>query len=263
VPIVAARAGAFANAPFVDGSTSGAGGALQIADVPFDASVRVVSYDAAGGSDGRGDDDLRREASAYARGQYGPTSGAVLAGALRGTGAHRVAVRDITRARVDGASTLAPAAFTSLTVADVSWSSSRLWLAGIAQGIGAGFLGHGCVVRVAGVTNTRVRCELAVTVRDPVALSDPSGITQSIQTVLGRYFDDRPDWWTWRLAQIRAVVSRADPRVLVCTRAAVHALGTDEILTEPTLPVATASGLTLPHWMLVANGVSVTYQPPS
>jgi hypothetical protein len=171
----------------------------------------------------------------------------------------------VTQVRVEApaGSGFAPAAFTAVTIADVSWASSRLWLATIAQSIADGFLGHGCAVRVAGVTNTRIRCELVVTVRDPKTLSDPSGITRNLQTVLARYFDDRPDWWTWKLAQVRAVASRADPRILVCTSATVRALTTDVPLGEPTPPVATPGGLTLPHWMLVANGVSVTYRTPS
>ena len=264
VPLAATRAGAFANAPFLDGSNA-PGGLPQLADVAFDTTITVLSYEAAGGSDGQNDDDLRRQASAFALGQYAPTSGAIVAGALRGTGVHRLAVSDVTATETPSSlgPIRAPAAFTAVTIADGSWASSRLWLATVQQNIANSFLGHGCTVRVAGVTNTRIRCALTVTARDPNALSDPSPITAAIQSALQSYFDDRPDWWTWKRAQIRAVVSRADPRILVCTSASVLALTTDAALDEPTRPPARPSGITLTHWMLVSSGVSVTYQSPT
>ena len=261
VPIQATRAGSFANAPWVDlpNGLSLPAGTLQLGDVPFDPTVSVLTYDAAGGSDGEGDDDLRRQASAYALGQYAPTSGAVQAGALRGTGVHRLATKDVAVAYA-AAGRVVPSAFTAVTIADASWASSRLWVASVKQAIATTFLGHGCAVQVAGVTNTRIRCALTVTLRDPTSLADPSDITAAIQRTLTSYFDDRPDWWTWKLAQIRAVASRADPRVLVCTQATVLSLLSDAVLPEPTPPLAGLFGFTLTHWMLVANGVTVTYQ---
>jgi hypothetical protein len=264
IPFVATRAGSFANAPFVDGSNAGAG-LPQLADVAFDPTITVVSYEAAGGSDGQNDDDLRRQASAFALGQYAPTSGAIIAGALRGTGVHRLAVRDVTSIEAASAqgTIRQAAAFTAVTIADVSWASSRLWLATVQQNIADSFLGHGCAVRVAGIKNTRIRCALTVIVRDPSSLSDPSAVTAAIQAALQSYFDDRPDWWTWKRAQIRAVVSRADARILVCSSVVVRALTTDTAIDEPTRPPAHAEGVTLTHWMLVSNGVSVTYRSPS
>ncbi len=263
VPFQATRAGSFANAPYIDvgGGVYAPVGTLQLGDVPFDSSITVSTYEAAGGSDGEDDDDLRRQASAYALGQYAPVLGAVQAGALRGTGVHRLATKDVARAYT--ARGPIPCAFTALSIADGSWSTSRLWVARVQQAIASSFLGHGCTLQVAGITNMRVRCALMVTLRDPTSLADPSGITASIQKTLASYFDDRPDWWSWRLAQIRAVVSRADPRILVCTQASVLSLLSDAVLAEPTTPVPTLSGFALTHSMLVSNGVSVTYQTMS
>jgi hypothetical protein len=261
VPIRATRAGAYANAPWIDqpSTASAPAGTLQLGDVPFDSTIAVVTYNAAGGSDGEDDGDLRRQAAAYALGQYAPTSGAIQAGALRGTGVHRLATKDVAVA-YDGSGNAVPAAFTSVTIADASWASSRLWVASVKQTIATSFLGHGCAVQVAGVTNTRIRCALTVTLRDPTSLAEPSGVTAAIQQTLTSYFDDRPDWWTWKLAQIRAVVSRADPRILVCTQASVLSLLSDAVLPEPALPVAKLDGFTLTHWMLVSQGVNVIYQ---
>ena len=155
---------------------------------------------------------------------------------------------------------VSPSAFTAVSIADASWASSRLWLAMVAQNIADDFLGHGCAVRVAGVKNTRIRCDLTVTLRDPTSLADPSGITAAIQATLQSYFDDRPDWWTWKRSQIRAVVSRADPRVLVCTQATVRVAPDGRRTPRAHASLPMPSGFTLTHWMLVANGVSVTYQ---
>ena len=264
VPIQATRAGAFANAPWIDlpSGISAPIGTLQLGDQAFDPTITVLGYNAAGGSDGEDDDDLRRQASAYAFGQYAPTSGAIQAGALQGTGVHRLATKDVAVA-YDPSGRPIPVAFSAATIADASWASSPLWVASVKQAVASIFLGHGCAVQVAGTTNTRIRCALTVTLRDPTSLADPSAITVAIQAALTSYFDDRPDWWTWKLSQIRAVVSRADPRILVCTQASVLSLVTDLPIPEPTLPLPSLSGLTLTHWMLVSNGVSVTYQTMS
>jgi hypothetical protein len=264
VPVRATRPGAFANAPWIDGGIQ-TEGLLQLADIPFDRSIRVVSYDASGGSDGQNDEDLRRQASAYAVGQYAPTLGAIVAGALRGTGVHRLAARDVTRlgAARAGAPQGEAAAYTAVTIADASWASGAAWCAAVQQAIVDGFLGHGCAVKVAGVENVRIRCEVTVTLRDPGALTDPSLITAAIQSALRAYFDDRPDWYTWRLSQMRAVVSRAHAQILTCSNAAVRSLATNAVLDEPDPAPPTALGITHTHWMLVANGVSVTYQNPT
>ena len=78
VPIVATRAGAFANTP--TGLTSQGqpfGNAdIQLADTLFDKGFSVQSATSAGGSDGVTDDVLRAAAQAYAVGRYAPTVGA-------------------------------------------------------------------------------------------------------------------------------------------------------------------------------------------
>ena len=146
VPIVATRAGAFANTPTgltpqlqPYGTTD-----FQLSDTLFDARFTVAAAGSAGGSDGLSDDVLRAAAQAYAVGRYAPTAGALLAQALL-LGAVRCAVvEDTTLAR------------SSVLALDASWATCPSWramLVAAAQGQGFGlraviFEGANIFVRV-------------------------------------------------------------------------------------------------------------------
>jgi hypothetical protein len=75
VPLVAVRAGAFANTPVgIDTSGNLVGATdIQPADTLFDPSFQVTYASSAGGSDGTTDEILKAAASAYATGRYAPT----------------------------------------------------------------------------------------------------------------------------------------------------------------------------------------------
>ena len=55
---------------------------LDIVDTLFDSRLQAILYYSAGGSDGMSDDRLKRIAKALSLGQYGPSLGALTAGAL-------------------------------------------------------------------------------------------------------------------------------------------------------------------------------------
>lgn len=265
VPYVADRAGAHANAPIMQlGSPLGT---LKAVDALFDTAFTVSAFTAAGGSDGIDDDTIVREAEAYALGQYAPNLGAIVAGARRGTGVRRLDVRDIAQV----VATLTPrtytnAAFTNVVLADASWATSPEWQSRVQQQIHDDFLGIGEVVRMGSVSNVVVRVDLTVTLRDGRDLANTDEIDAAIAKVLGAYFDDRPDWWTWKRAQIRATVARADRRILTCTIATVRTMSTGSPLAEPPAPlpiISGNSGITLVHYMLPPGAITTTYLTPS
>jgi len=291
VPIVASKPGAAGNAPvFVEQAYAWTLGAAQfkMVDVPFDPGIGLVgsplsavTYEASGGLDSESDADLIAQASAYAAGQYGPVLGAILAGALRGTGAHRVVVRDIYTWDSDGS----VAATTGVCIADASWAAGSIWVAQVQQKIQDNFQGFGQTVIVSGVTNVAIRVDCIVSVRDANSLADVSGLTLAIQNAVRAYFDDRPDWYTFRNAApvivpptsttpgyttgyggLRAAIAAADRRLLGCSSALVYRVSDNTLVTQPTsaLPYATTGvGLTCTHWMLVQNGVNVTPLAPT
>lgn len=266
VPITASLAGSAANAPYYDGdNTAGGAGLVTLGDTPFDATTTVVGWEAAGGSDGEGDEDLRRQALAYATGRFGPTLGAIVAGALSGLGVHRAAVLDIAET-----STGQPVAYTGVAVADASWASGfdglpsgqtlGVWEGLVGQVIADAFQGVGGQVIVTGVDNARIRVDAAFTLRSGDDLKDTAAIDAAVLAAARSYFDDRPDWYTWTAKGLRAWLSRAHAKILACTAVEVRALATNTPLTEPAArPIATATGIRATHYALVQNGVTPTY----
>jgi hypothetical protein len=267
VPVIATRPGSAGNAPYFDGDNSAGGAGLPVvADAIFDTNLSVIGFESAGGSDGEGDEDLRRQAMAFATGQFAPDLAAIVAGTLIGTGVHRAATFEVPQIQVtqvisnQGVTSLVPAAFTAVCIADQSWSSGSAWQKQVQQSIADTTQGFGCAIVVSGVRNTRIRLVLSVKLRDAKALTDVTEIDAAIISAARAYFDDRPDWYTWKLAAIRAVISRAHPKIQVCTLATVRALVTDAVLTEPTgAPIATANGIQCTHYELASNGVITTY----
>jgi hypothetical protein len=266
VPITASLAGAAANAPYYDAdNTAGGPGLLELGDTAFDATAAVTAWEAAGGSDGEGDEDLRRQAAAYATGRYGPTLGAIVAGALSGIGVHRAAVFDVAQT-----STGAAAAYTGVAVADASWASGYgglpsgstlgVWEGLVGQVIADSYQGVGGQVLVTGVANTRIRLDASFLLRSGDDLKDTSAIDAAVLAAARSYFDDRPDWYTWTAKGLRAWLSRAHEKILSCTSVTVRALAGNGALAEPpTKPIFTATGIAATHYALASNGVTPVY----
>jgi hypothetical protein len=208
----------------------------------------------AGGHDGQADDVLRRSAGAAWTGKHGPTQAALLAGALADHGASRAVVRKDTSSG------------TALVYAvDASWSQSDAWLASVASSLSdpdTGWLGFGCRLWMGGVVNLLIRCELTVVLRDANFMSDTTRIADRIQSAVAAYFNDRPDWYSWKLAAIRGVVARADTRILTCSQARVLDAVVGTPVAEPTAPAA-AVGTGLIHYFLGDNAVQMTFSAPA
>ncbi len=239
VPIQAVRDGASANtprfAPFPYKS-------LALSDALFDPAFKVTGYDAGGGSDGLGDAEIARYASAFAAGNSGPTDASIVVAALSAPGVRHLLLQD--------------PSFGGMTVfvADPSWAGSERWRASVEQSISdSDFMGHGCQVTVALIDNVVVNCTLTVRVRDTSYLSDTSEIDAAIRKSVRAYFDNREDFNVFGVQPLRGVVSRADRRILRCTAASINKLdGTSFAYMAPYYG----------HLYLSDNAVSITYQGP-
>lgn len=241
VPLIASRVGSHANRPL----TGSLATELEITDDIFDrAAWTVTSYEAAGGAEAVRDEDIKQYATAFAIGQHGPNDAAALAGALKAGAKHGLAVLD------------AVVAATVLYIADSSWASSTRWLKFVRQSLyDAKFVGYGCKVTTAAITNTIVNVEVTCKVKSPTFLAETTSIDAAIQKALRSHFDDRPTWNRWKTAALGAIVSRADRRILSCSSVTVKRLdGT--LVSEPTEASTT-------HFMLLDNGVRATYLNPS
>jgi hypothetical protein len=241
VPLVAARAGSFANRPYVGTVQT----ELEVADNIVDAAAwTVTSYEMGGGSDGVSDDDVRRYARAYAQGQYGPTERASIAGSFRAGAKRAIAVDDPT------------VAAQRIFIADQSWAGSTRWTKLVRQRLADDrFIGFGCKVLVSFVTNQLVAAEVTCKVRRPEYLNETSSLDVAIQKAIRAYFDNRPDWNRWKASALRGVVARADRRLLSCSSVVIKTLA-GVVVSEPTVDSAT-------HYMLLGNGVTGTYLSPT
>ncbi len=258
VPVQAPTAGAAANlAAWVSGqgpeAVVTAGVALFDASQPEQARLAVASLAAAGGRDGaQPDRPLRQAASASYAGLRGPIDRALVAGALRGLGASRVAI--LTDYAAGGV---------YVYVTDESWAQSERWLASIAQGLkdpDTGWLGLGCRLRGMGaVVNRLVRPELTISVRDVRYLQDTTELTATLQALVRAYFDDREDWYTIRSETLQALCSAADrKRILTCSRVRIR--DGNGIPVDDTGTIA--AGDTLIHNHFADQPLDVTYTAP-
>ncbi len=233
--------GSIANTPLVTSQATG----LEVSDTLFDTNFTVTGYTAAGGSDGASNADIRRFAKAFAAGQYGPTTGELVAGCLRNTGVKHFAV-------VDDPDTAQAVVY----IADQNWASGARWASVVEQSLyDNDYVGFGCSASVRVLLNTIVNVATTVRLRDKRYLSDTSGIDASIRKAVRKYFDDRPDWQVWKTAGLRAAIARADRRILSCPTAIVK----DE--DAVTLAETTPSSAVV-HYFLADNAVTITYQAP-
>jgi hypothetical protein len=277
VPIVASLPGSASNAPYYDGDNTGGGGTpLAFTDTLFDPFLGVQHYEAAGGSDGEDDDDLKRQCLAAATGRFGPTIGAVIAAALSGIGVHRIACFDVAQALPGSGLSggpMVPVAYTGVAIADQSWASGGnglvtsttrgIWEGLVGQVIAGGGQGVGGQYLVSGVSNTRIQVAAPIFLRSGDDLKDTSAVSAAVLAAARSYFDDRPDWYTWTLRGLAAAISRAHPKILSCPSGslAVSLLATGAPLAPPTstTPVATELGLSVTHYELAQNGVIPSY----
>lgn len=225
----------------------------QWIDPVFDPTISFTAVEAGGGAEVTVDDDLRRAARAMAQGRYAPVLSALSAFAYRaGLGVRRVATFDDT---ANGVARLA--------VADGSRNGSVLWANRVKQAlIDSGAVGFGCRIDVKPAAIKWVAVTATVVLRDANAQNFTTDISNSIRAALTSYFGDRDDWYAFKTAAVRAVISRADRRILTCSSATVTlANGTAQADTTPYVPGTVFT--TMPFWTLASRGLSVQFVNPS
>jgi hypothetical protein len=248
VPIVAEKDGVHANTVIVAGLANSIDLPGQIVDPLFDTTFTVARLSAAGGSTGPTRAALIQYARAAYSGQYGPTDMALIAGAFSFGGVSRVALE------LDE-----DAALARLWVTDESWGGDRRFAEAVFNHIVTNdYLGFGGAARVAFITNTLVSVRATVIMASPEHGLATTELSENVRKKVAAYFNDRPDWWTWKTQALRGVIARADRRILTCSEATV--LGSDGA------PVAEPRGqiLGLPiHYLLSGAPLALTFRSPS
>lgn len=223
-------------------------------DALFDTNLAPASGLAAGGSDGITESVLKRAAKTFAVGQHAPVIGAILATALK-AGAPRAAIYEH-----------ASSASTVVLANDISWAFSPDWSALIEQDIRNTVCGFGCRVVGSSAYNLFGRVECTVKLRKADYLIETTEIAAALDKAIRRYFDERPDWYTWRLAALRGVCARADRRILTCTTVVVRNAVDNSILPESGFVTNLPAGFIGPapyHVYLSNNAVTPTFLAPT
>lgn len=206
----------------------------------------------AGGRSALTEDDLIRIGEVQPLGEIGPTRDAIIAGLLRDTGVRHYAAIDVPSV-----------AGLRLFLADESWGTSGQFSTNAIQTLKGStdsdaWLGFGGYVDFGLVENKFIRIEATVQLRDYRYLADTSEVSANIRATLSTFFNDRPDWYTWKLSTLRGRIARADRRILTCTSVVVKDRN-DNILSEPG-PID--PNLALIHYYLLADGFIPTYAGP-
>ena len=252
--VAAMREGPHANTPY-DGSSASV--ECELVDTLFSADFEATEVVAAGGTLGIADEQLRALALATYSGLNGPNVQALIAGALTDPGVRRaVHFLDPNTARA------------VLYVGDESWASSFNYRQRVLKRLNAKpWTGFGARCELRGIQNVGITLKATVMLRGSEYSGDVADIAAAVRKVTRRYFDERPDWYTWRLSALGGIISSADPkrRVLTCTSVQVTG-STGTALTEPSVNFIQDTG-TLPnllnHYNLLGDGVHLTFETPS
>lgn len=254
VRIQATQAGAASNKRSYDPD-------LALADTLFDTRFVVFKSDSAGGSDGVSDDKLRAIANAVATGQYGPTLTAATVGLLETAGVSHVASHE------PGDGTV------FAWVADDSWACSAQLMATAKQNLYDNYLGFGCKACVGSVEDTLASVSATVILRDKRYMADTMaedatgapGVYDNVRAALVKYFNGRPDWYTWKLSGVGIAIARADRRILRVEDVVVKdALGAAVPEPSSTLPtdydsVLTDTPVAIKHYQLDDTNMTLTF----
>lgn len=219
----------------------------------FDSTWAASSSTAGGGSSGLTDPVLVAAARAYAVGQFGPTTGALIAGALQQQSVRHYAFFP--------AST--DVAYAQGYIADQSWSSDPGWVGSVAQAIADSFQGFGCRTRWGTVVNQHVALTATIVLRSTDDLNQTDPVDVNVRAAAESYFNDRPDWYRFRLGTLRALLSRCDPRIQECRQLALTDAVTGATVPEPANTFGVEWADTVTHFYLVDQNVTTTYLPPA
>lgn len=258
LPLVATSPGSAANLPVFVGQSNG--GLIQPAEPLFDPSftwstdpTNTATATASGGSDGLPDAVLVAAARAYAIGQFGPTQGALIAGLLR---------QQSVRHYAEFPATLS-LPYAQAYIADQSWAQCPPWVGSVAQVVADAWTGFGCRIRFGGVQNLQIVASPTIVLNSTNDLNSTDAIDANVRAVAEAYFNDRPDWYRYRLGTLQALLSKADPRIRQCSAVTVTDALTGAVV--PEVPNAFGSTWTpyLVHPYLTDRNCQATYLPPS
>ena len=245
IPVTCTRAGSIGNVPQL---ATGSYPIEYSVGGLFDPDWTVVEVLAGGGSDGLTDDDYRRFAIVASRGEQAPTNDALALGALQNLGVKRMAV-------FNGLSFGA----SIVNIADQNWGGSQEWADTVRSYLYKNdYVGSGCKAAVTYIRNQPIYVGAIVYLRNNADLTAVDDIRVNIQASLRDYFDNRRDFYTFKLSGVRAAIARADTRIQVCSFANVFDSQTDNVIPEP----SGALGPIALHYQLVDNAVSLLFQPP-
>jgi hypothetical protein len=244
VRIRATRPGPHANLPMYFSTVART---LQIADTLADTGITAGPANAAGGSSGASDADIRQLAKALYSGQYAPTNAAIMAGALSSVGVkHGALFQDNLLAQ------------TVIFVADESWSggntddSGDIFRNAVKQALKDNWAGFGGRVVVRGVSNRVVSAIAVIQLTSPQYSSDVLAIADNVRAALRVYLDERPDWYTFDTNMMAGIVSVADPRILACIAPAAVTI-TSATNANPSVITAANHGLDAGQIVVVSN----------
>lgn len=218
-------------------------------DALFDTNFSVTSITAGGGGNGISDTTLKQLARASSQGAAGPIRAAFKAYALQYSGVARVAAIE------DGTTSIL-----HVRILDSSWGGSVTWTARASQTLQDNACGFGERFDVGYAFNLPIRVEATVMLTDAKYSNYTADIDEAIRVALQSYFDDRDDWWMFRTSAVRAVISRADPRILVCTSATVKNFTDSSVIADPAV---TTSAVSLYHYYFTPKSLISTYVSPT
>lgn len=254
VPIKASRTGANSNIPFyVNGDVIFPYTQLKLASPVFDTNFSVTSSRVAGGSQTPVTDKIiRRAATAFSQGRYAPTEGAILAGALLYSGVANLAV-------IENESN----ARTVVFPVDESWAYSDSLNATVGQYLKDNFCGFGCAIQMGKVYNQFIHIDCTVKLFNGKDLIDTTPLQTAIKDALASYFDDRPDWWTWKSSALKSVIAGASRKIYACTSVSVTDALSSATVSEPGAVYLDPVSPYIPHYFLPNNAVNVTFLGPT
>lgn len=219
----------------------------------FDSTFEVFDCRTAGGSQNPSTDQvLRRAATARASGRFGPTAGAIIAGALSFSGVARLAV-------IDNENT----GKTVIFPVDEAWACSQELNSQVGQIIKDSWNGFGCAVQMGTTGNQFIHIEATVVLSDSRHLIDSTAIEQDIRDALQFYFNERPDWWTWKLETIKAAIAGSNRKIFACTDVKVTDATDSTVVDEPSFLDIDDSFPIIQHYYLNDNATNLTFVGPS
>lgn len=246
IPLIAVTEGSFANSPR---TTPVLSTVAEVQDTLFDTTLTCDHFGSAGGSDGASDDDLKQYAFAFAQGQYAPTDWSIIAGGFNAGVRHAKLV--------DNGLGVA-----TLWIADGDWASTPRWEDVVKQYIYDNvWSGFGENIDVLSIENKLIRLTANVVVTSPDVLFDTVELEAAMQTAVRKYFDERPDFYSFKLSALRGVLAQVDrKKVLGCLSVSVLDLSGTPIA-EPT----DFTGLNdlLYHYMMADNPLTVSFTLPT